>query len=390
MVQIDFVALVLGGRRLQRRARAPGQPADAMGAGRGEQPPLTRLGARPTADSGEAVPPPPDPRRPAPPQADHPTTPAERTAWRSGARQPRMRPRKSVSVAVASSVRPRRRPVASRTCASGSSGSSCSCSSASSCCACGRSRWSRARPTPPQVTRNQVRVVERRRRPRRDRRPQRHRAGVEHPAGGDPAVAGRGRAEPRRSSARWRRWSGRRRRRCRRPSTTTSTARTSRYPSRSASPAATVQYLQTHQSRVPGRDGGDRRPADLPAGRDHGDPDSRLRRRHHLAPTSPRTRTRATPRAARSASPGIEAQYEPYLRGRRRAPGARRSTPRATWSARLSTTAPQIGDTVVLNIDTGLQQAVEQDLQQQIAGRPQHLDGIDGSATRRPPTAPSS
>ena len=32
----------------------------------------------------------------------------------------------------------------------------------------------------------------------------------------------------------------------------------------------------------------------------------------------------------------------------------------------LSSTAPQIGDTVVLNIDTGLQQAVQNDLQQQI------------------------
>ena len=49
MVQVDFLALVPGGRRLERGVGPPGQPADALGPGRGEQPPLARL--RPQADS---------------------------------------------------------------------------------------------------------------------------------------------------------------------------------------------------------------------------------------------------------------------------------------------------------------------------------------------------
>ena len=136
-----------GGRRLERRAGAPGQPADAVGPGRGEQPPLARLRPRPTAGSGEAHPPPPDPRRPAAPQA---VARARAPRARGGAtrRQPRMRPRKSVNVAsiVGSpeeeESRPEPAPAHRRA-------SSCCSSSASSSCACGRSRWSRGRPTPP-------------------------------------------------------------------------------------------------------------------------------------------------------------------------------------------------------------------------------------------------
>ncbi len=44
----------------------------------------------------------------------------------------------------------------------------------------------------------------------------------------------------------------------------------------------------------------------------------------------------------------------------------------------LSSTAPQIGDTVVLNIDTGLQQAVQNDLQAQILADRQTPDQVDG------------
>ena len=52
----------------------------------------------------------------------------------------------------------------------------------------------------------------------------------------------------------------------------------------------------------------------------------------------------------------------------------------------LSTTAPQIGDTVVLNIDTGLQQEVQNDLQQQILADRKTPDAVDGG---RLPAAPN-
>ena len=59
---------------------------------------------------------------------------------------------------------------------------------------------------------------------------------------------------------------------------------------------------------------------------------------------------------------GIEAQYEPYLRG---VAGRQALSVDASGNVvgTLSSTAPQIGDTVVLNIDTGLQQEVQNDLQ---------------------------
>ena len=85
---------------------------------------------------------------------------------------------------------------------------------------------------------------------------------------------------------------------------------------------------------------------------------------------------------------GIEAQYEAYLRGvdGREALSVDAS---GTVVGTLNTTAPQIGDTVVLNIDTGLQQQVEADLQAQILAdrhTPDHVDG--GRAAPRRPTAP--
>ncbi len=52
----------------------------------------------------------------------------------------------------------------------------------------------------------------------------------------------------------------------------------------------------------------------------------------------------------------------------------------------LSSTAPQIGDTVVLNIDTGLQQAVQNDLQAQILADRKTPDQVDGA---RLPPAPN-
>jgi penicillin-binding protein 2 len=81
---------------------------------------------------------------------------------------------------------------------------------------------------------------------------------------------------------------------------------------------------------------------------------------------------------------GIEAQYEPYLRG---VAGRQALSVDAQGNVvgTLSTTAPQVGDTVVLNMATGLQQYVEQALQQQILADRQTFDGIDG----RYPPAPN-
>jgi penicillin-binding protein 2 len=73
---------------------------------------------------------------------------------------------------------------------------------------------------------------------------------------------------------------------------------------------------------------------------------------------------------------GVEAQYEPYLRG---VAGRQALSVDAQGNVvgTLSTTAPQIGDTVVLNVDNGLQQWVEQELQQQILADRNTFDGID-------------
>jgi penicillin-binding protein 2 len=78
---------------------------------------------------------------------------------------------------------------------------------------------------------------------------------------------------------------------------------------------------------------------------------------------------------------GIEAQYEPYLRG----VAGRQALSvdsKGTVVGTLSTTAPQIGNSVVLNIDAGLQQQVQNDLQQQIMADRNTLDAIDN---RYPP-----
>jgi penicillin-binding protein 2 len=63
---------------------------------------------------------------------------------------------------------------------------------------------------------------------------------------------------------------------------------------------------------------------------------------------------------------GVEAQYEPYLRG---VAGRQALSVNASGNVvgTLNTTAPQIGDTVVLNIDSGLQQVAQAALASQIA-----------------------
>jgi penicillin-binding protein 2 len=74
---------------------------------------------------------------------------------------------------------------------------------------------------------------------------------------------------------------------------------------------------------------------------------------------------------------GIEAQYETFLRGIN---GRQALEVNASGSVvgTLSSTAPKTGDTVVLNLDTGLQQAVEADLANQISSDRQTPDPVSG------------
>jgi penicillin-binding protein 2 len=81
---------------------------------------------------------------------------------------------------------------------------------------------------------------------------------------------------------------------------------------------------------------------------------------------------------------GIEAQYETYLKG---VAGRQALSVDASGNVvgTLSSTAPQIGDTVVLNADTGLQEEVQNDLQNQILSDRKTVDAVDG----RIPPAPN-
>jgi penicillin-binding protein 2 len=79
---------------------------------------------------------------------------------------------------------------------------------------------------------------------------------------------------------------------------------------------------------------------------------------------------------------GIEQQFESYLRG---VNGRQALSVDAAGNVvgTLSKTAPQLGDTVVLNVDTGLQQEVENALQSQILVDRKTPDQEDGG--RKPP-----
>ena len=140
--------------------------------------------------------------------------------------------------------------------------------------------------------------------------------------------------------------------------------------------ASTVQYLQTHQSEFPGVTAETVAQRTYPQGGTTGtqilgyvgDITSAYLAKH---PNQGYTQ------GSQIGVSGIEAQYETYLRG---VAGRQALSVDAQGNVvgTLSTTAPQIGDTVVLNIDTGLQQWVEQELQQQITSDRNTFDGIDG------------
>jgi penicillin-binding protein 2 len=144
--------------------------------------------------------------------------------------------------------------------------------------------------------------------------------------------------------------------------------------------AATVQFLQTHQSEYPGVS------AQTVTQRSY--PQSGTTATHVLGYSGNITPSylAAHPndgytQGSQTGLSGIEAAYEQYLRG---TAGRQALSVNATGDVvgTLSTTAPKIGDTVVLNLDTGLQEFVQSALAQQITTDHTTLDAVDG---RYPP-----
>ncbi len=143
---------------------------------------------------------------------------------------------------------------------------------------------------------------------------------------------------------------------------------------------STVQYLQTHQSEYPGVSVQTVAQRTYPQGGTTG-----TQILGYVGEISS-TYLAAHPnddytQGSQIGLAGIEAQYEPYLRG---VTGRQALSVDASGDVvgTLNTTAPQIGDTVVLNIDAGLQETVEADLQSQIEADRNTLDTVDG---RYPP-----
>jgi penicillin-binding protein 2 len=128
--------------------------------------------------------------------------------------------------------------------------------------------------------------------------------------------------------------------------------------------AATVQYLQTHQSDYPG--------VSVQTVTQRTYPQGGTTATQVLGYSGDITKQQldADPSAYNQGSivgqSGIEAQYEKFLRG---VNGRQALSVNASGDVvgTLSRTAPQVGDTVVLNLDNGLQQAVQADLANQIA-----------------------
>jgi penicillin-binding protein 2 len=128
--------------------------------------------------------------------------------------------------------------------------------------------------------------------------------------------------------------------------------------------AGTVQFLQTHQADYPG--------VSVQTITQRTYPQGGTTATHVLGYLGDITsqELKADPKAGYAqgslvGQSGVEEQYESYLRG---VNGSQALSVNAagTVVGTLSRQAPQIGDTVVLNIDTDLQQVVQNDLQAQI------------------------
>ena len=142
-------------------------------------------------------------------------------------------------------------------------------------------------------------------------------------------------------------------------------------------PADTVQYLQTHQSDYPG--------VSVQTVTQRSYPQGGTTATHvlgYLGDIS-QAQINANPKADYNqgslvGQSGIEQQYEEYLRG---VNGSQALSVNASGDVvgTLSRTAPKIGDTVVLNIDTGLQEAVQNDLATQILADRKTPDPEDGN-----------
>jgi penicillin-binding protein 2 len=139
---------------------------------------------------------------------------------------------------------------------------------------------------------------------------------------------------------------------------------------------ATVQYLQVHQSDYPGVSVETDTQRTYPQGGTTaahvlgylGDISSAFLNTHKNAGYAEGSQVGIS---------GIEAQYETYLRG---VNGRQALEVNASGDivGTLSSTAAQTGDTVVLNIDTGLQEAVEADLANQIKQDRASPDELNG------------
>ncbi len=125
---------------------------------------------------------------------------------------------------------------------------------------------------------------------------------------------------------------------------------------------ATVQYLETHQSEYPG--------VSVQTVTQRTYPQGGTTAPHVLGYLGDNAQGRQV------GVSGVEAQYEPYLQGVN-GREALSVDVHGDVVGTLNTTAPQIGDTVVLNVDTALQQAVETDLANQILADRQTLDTVD-------------
>ncbi len=139
---------------------------------------------------------------------------------------------------------------------------------------------------------------------------------------------------------------------------------------------ATVQFLQTHQSEYPGVS------AETVTQRSY--PQGGTTATHVLGYSGAITSSylaahpnQGYTQGSQIGVSGIEAEYQAYLRG---TPGRQALSVDAGGNVvgTLSTTAPKIGDTVVLNVDTGLQEFAQNALQSQILSDRQTVDSVDG------------